>query len=377
MGQFIFIVVDPGQGMRNIVGTCLIPRPPHTQGVVWRLAERLCGFQSVAQLFPIPDTSQLPPAPALFPLGVTFSNVGIATYRVRGQWLWNADAWSPTIVNPFTTRLNVRQLWILMTAGNLQPFALAQAPPPFSRTIPRVMATAWIRLQQNSRFNFRGAWGSRASTWVGLSGDLTNFQGLLASYDWLLIELGVDMNPSISITMPSLQQASPTATNVYALLPQDEILGASARNLGMPEESAGANQISGLPLDRGSVVRGRRHGLLMGQSPAGNEVSRPDRMSGDAVGVSQPFVHSVASPLPFPAPTPIVGEGGIINPSLLGLYSALHLSLQGVQTPSTVEAIPSPVLPSRQRNMAEMNLVTNDTFWDIGARPSKKPRRAP
>ena len=203
---FSIIIVDPGQGMRNIVGTCMATRPPHTVPLHFQLTERICGFQSVAGLIPQPDTAQLPTPPALFPLGLGLNNQGWISYRVRGQWLWNTDAWSPIFGNVFEPPMITRRLLVLLSGG--VPQITAQLAY-FSRIIPRVMGPAWIQQPNGARWHFHGAWGARGSSiWLPVLGDMTNLQAVINRYDWVLIEL-MAIPAAQSPWTPGLQQARP------------------------------------------------------------------------------------------------------------------------------------------------------------------------
>ena len=202
-GSFTFMIVDPGRGMHNLIGTCMTPNPPHALPLFWQLRERLCGFDSISALLQRPDTSQLPASPAILPQRSPY-HPGSFSFQSSGQWLWNADAWSPIASAVFTRRKHTT-VWVLLTGATSQP-------APFSRTIPLAIGTAWFQpphgpqeLSQSPIY-LLGAWGARGSSWTGLTGDCTNMQSLLRRFDWILIKQG---NPSSAggTTAPASQQA--------------------------------------------------------------------------------------------------------------------------------------------------------------------------
>ena len=365
LGSFIFMVVDPGQGLRNIAGTCMTPRPPHAMGVVWHVAERLCGFQNVAQLYKAPDTSQLPPVPALFPIGVTFDRAGWSGYRVRGQWLWNADVWSPTVGNPFSHRMNVRRMWILMTAGTYHGIPID--PAPFSRTIPRAMSSAWIRQQHGPPIQFLGAWGSRTSTWFTLSGDLSNIQAYLQANDWILIELGAGANEPTTTTTISPEQTLATATEGSMLLQQGQTPVANSNDRDMLSGSAGSNRMINL-------------GLLVdrpGHAHAAEEETRPNTTLNEVVEASGSSIPSIVNMTPFPTTTLAIEEGGMANPSIFSPELGWYVPSPRIHATHMVGAQLRPPMPPQRTNMPQLNVATNDTTLNDDAQPPKRQRAGP
>ena len=201
LGQFNILIVDAGQGMRNLVGTCMSPTPAPGLPLLWQMKERFCGFPTVAALLRPPDVSQLPvPPPSLFPLGLALNVVNGVPYRVRGQWIWNTDTWSPIIGNALN-QAAPRAIWVLVAGGG--PGQAGPNPPPFSRTIPRVMGSAWFgRLNQPPR-RILGAWGAHGGNWMPLTGDLANLQPLIDSFHWLLVELESSNQAAADTAIPS------------------------------------------------------------------------------------------------------------------------------------------------------------------------------
>ena len=188
-GLFTVMIVDTGQGMRNLAGTCMSPNSSNALPLLWQMTERLCGFQTLAPLILPPDTSRLPAPPMPFPTGLNVNNPTWPQYRARGQWIRNANAWSPILGNALD-QPHARAMWILLTrVGPQRSFYVPR--PPFSGTVPRVLGAAWIHRQTDGlRLPIGAAWGAHAANWMPLTGDLSNLQLFIDSFDWLLIVLG-------------------------------------------------------------------------------------------------------------------------------------------------------------------------------------------
>ena len=189
-GQFTALIVDSGQGMRNLAGTCMSPNPSFVLPLHWQMKERLCGFQHLTPNLPPPDTSQLPAPPTLLPMSLTITTHNWPPFKARGQWIWNANVWSPILGNGLTQPLG-RTVWILLTGGGPQPNSNTHLRP-FSRTVPRIMGAAWIQQQNGGPpLRIRGAWGARAYNWVPLTGSLASVQLYINNFDWVLVETGI------------------------------------------------------------------------------------------------------------------------------------------------------------------------------------------
>ena len=206
-GQFTVMIVETGQGMRNLIGTCMSPSPARPLPLLWQMRERLCGFQYLAPFLIMPDRSYLPAPPAIFPTGLAIDSRAWPPYRVRGQWIWNANVWSPVLRNTLN-QAGASAAWILMTGGGPQSSGSVHMAP-FSRIIPQIMGATWIWQQTNHLpRQFYGAWGSHAFAWIPLIGDLTNVQHYINTYDWLLVVTG-DHDPGV--TMPAGQSQTRAA----------------------------------------------------------------------------------------------------------------------------------------------------------------------
>ena len=374
-GPFLLLVVDPGPGMRNIMGTCMHPRAPQNQNLLWRLAERLCGFQAVSAVWPAPDRSQLPLPPALFPIRVAFGGGGMINYRARGQWMWNGDVWSPSIGNPFTRRMQVRQMWLLITSG--VQHGVVWTPPAFSRTVPRVMAAAWARFANGVRIDFRGAWGSSGSNWVPLAGDISNIELGLQSWDWLLIEFGAptELDERASLTSLRQSRATPpqgliafpggadfsgsTTTTPTTTIPQRPEITVPYQYISIPGNPVPSTITSSTTQTTASV------GLLE-LADYGSNQSAP---GGSSMEEEQPAEFRSPGSIPRPDlaayeslgsdSTPGAGDDDYPSSSNLGLNAGFYLPFpQGLSGP-------------------ELNAWMDGALSSFHARPSKRPRPNP
>ena len=204
MGAFNIFVVDPGQGMCILAGTCMAPNPSRQTPLplLLELAGRYRGFQRVAASRLLqPVTTILPAPPALFHLGSTITTPNWPQYRIGGQWALNTDVWSPIFMGTALLTTHPRPVFILLTAVRSSP----GQPTPFSRNFPRPMGAAWFRVNGNL-IRVRGAWGARGSIWHPLTGDLTNLVSFVRIYEWVLVELG-ESNQAERSTLPDLRQA--------------------------------------------------------------------------------------------------------------------------------------------------------------------------
>ena len=237
-GQFTVMIVDTGQGMRNLAGTCMSSSSSQALPLLWQMKERLCGFQTLAPLLPPPDSSQLPAPPALFPMQLVASTSDWPPYKVRGQWVWNANVWSPILGNGLN-QPSTSAAWVLLTCGGPQRTSNVHATPIY-RTVPRIMGTAWFRQQTaNPPRRIRGAWGAQAYNWTPLTGDLTNVQLYIDNFDWVLVELD---NPGQAgaAAMPAPQ----ARISVPALRPPPQLFGQARA----PAPGPGQAQVAALVL---------------------------------------------------------------------------------------------------------------------------------
>ena len=369
LGAFVFLVVDPGEGLRNIQGTCMSPRPPYTMSLLGIVTERVCGFQHLALNAPMPDRTQLPPAPNPLPILVNFQGRGmVLPYRARGQWVWNADVWSPCLGNAFRVSRNVQSVWILVIGSS--PRAL------FSRTIPRAMGNTWVHVDNGARLNLLGAWGSRASTWMPLLGDISYLGRLLQNWDWILLELGgPDPSPvirgsqqapnatttsSTCATCSPGQAAEASAIDTQALGTADEeeaiaglleLAGAgSLQDQTVPESSAMTNQLGNLQLGQGTSAEAPLH-AVGGALDSGPILSQGPGLS----GFMSPSSTSLAT---FPIPLFAARSSFGPKASESSIDSELQSLIQANQATPTPDAQPPPDWPS------ELGPI----------RPSKRPR---
>ena len=399
LGPFVLLVVDPGPGMRNVLGTCMYPRPPQAQNVLWHLTERLCGFQTVSSLWPAPDRSQLPQAPAPFDIIVTFGSGGPVVYSARGQWIWNGDVWSPSVGNAFLRRVEVRHMWVLITQGFQHNIPLT--PPAFSRTVPRVMAAVWAQLPNGVRVSLRGAWGSHRGNWLPLAGDISNMQQRLQQWDWVLVEFG-SADPDQRATSTSSQQ--PSATSLLRLL-----MHPGETNLDGPTTATSTSTIPRQSRDTSlerfiSFQRYRMPSITSSRLPQrtlspgiqaagglsrsiGFDSNRPAQGSSSS-RMKEPSME-FRSPGSIPRPMPAAGgrvgldsafaagEDDYPSSSNLGLSPGFFLPLQGGHLTSTAnDPAASVFIPPHLRGTA-LNAWVNEVLGSIHARPSKRPRPNP
>ena len=390
-GAFVFLVVDPGNGMRNIQGTCMSPRPPHTMTLLGIVTERVCGFQHLALHAPMPDRTQLPPAPNPLPLVVNFSGRRmVLPYRAKGQWVWNADVWSPLLINAFRVNRSVRSTWILVIGDS--PNAL------FSRTVPRAMATAWVHVNNGVRRNLLGAWGSRASTWMPLSGDISYLGRLLPNWDWILLELeesaplptigGSQRAPNATTTSSSCTTCLPsktaeasasaaqtsgtadTADEEEAMAGLLELAGAvSYEDRTVPESSAVGNQAGSVQPDQGTSA-GKSGEMLVPMQAVGGALDSGS-MSSQAARLSGFMEPSLADLASFP--TPLFAIGNSIRPEApeSSLDPGLYSLFQANRATPTPNAQPPPGWPS------ELGPLMRERPKDTNTQPSKRPRPNP
>ena len=371
-GAFVFLVVDPGDGMRNIQGTCMSPRAPFSMTLLGTVTERVCGFQQLALHAPMPDRTQLPPAPNPLPMFVNFQGrLMLLPYRARGQWVWNADVWSPSLTNTFRVGLGIRRVWVLIIGNS--PRAL------FSRTVPRTMAAAWFNVDNGVRRNLLGAWGSRASTWVPLSGDISYLGRLLPSWDWILLEFG-ESTPSPAITGPRrAPNASTTSSSCSTCLqsPTAEASASAMQRFGTLDED---EAIAGLLDLAGATSHGDQ--TAPESSAMGNEGSSlqlqavggslgSDSMLSQAAVLSGFMEPSSADLATFP--TPLFAGGSNFRPdaSESSIDPRLYALFQASRATATPDAQPMPDWPS------ELSPLMSERPGDTDARPSKRPRPNP
>ena len=210
IGHLNLVVVNPGQGMCYLAGTCMAPNPARNRplSLIVEMAARYRGFQRVAASRLLqPVTTILPAPPVLFHLGSALTSPIWPQYRVAGQWVCNTDVWSPMILGNALLTAHIRPVFVLLTAGRVT----AAQPNPFSRNFPRSMGAAWFHVQNQIPIQVRGAWGARGSIWHPLTGDLTNIQLLVRTYEWVLVELG-DTDQAGPSTSPNLRQNLGVAT---------------------------------------------------------------------------------------------------------------------------------------------------------------------
>ena len=397
LGPFVFLVVDPGQGMRNVVGTCMHPRPPQNQNILWQLAERLCGFQAMSSFWPVPDRTQLPPSPALFSIAVTFGSGGTTPYRAGGQWVWNGDVWSPSIGNPFTRRLSVQQMWLLVTKDVQHRI---QTPPAFSRTIPRAMAAVWAHLPNGVQINYRGAWGSTRGSWVPLAGDISNIELRLQAWDWVLVEFGnaADLDERAALTSPQQPRATPphrllaspvganlggsTGTTTTAILQPPREIGPyrfiSFQGYRIPSTTTSrlAQTTSALE-EQAAVGLLELAGFRENQSaPAGSSSMEEP---------SAEFRSPGSIPRPMPAAgenmgldsAPAVGDDDYPTSSNLGLSPGFFLPFQAAHPSLTASPQPGSGLIPQHPSGSRLNAWMDEVPSGIQSRPSKRPRPNP
>ena len=211
-GPFNLFVVAPGAGSCMIAGTCMAPNPIRTQPLplLLELAGRYRGFDRVAASRLLqPATTLLPAPPALFHLGFSLTSPWWPQYRIGGQWVCNTDYWSPMIKSNALLTTHPTPVFILLAAFR----ATAGPPSSFSRNFPRPMASAWFRIHNANPILVRGAWGARGLLWYPISGDLTNVQLLVRTYEWVLVELGSSSQTGGPTSPGTRQQLASAAAN--------------------------------------------------------------------------------------------------------------------------------------------------------------------
>ena len=388
-GHFEIIVVSAGQGMQNLVGTCMSPTPTYGLPLLWRMKERLCGFPRVAALFRSPDTSQLPASPrSLFANGLALDVISGVPYRVRGQWVWNAETWSP-IIGDALTQPAARAIWVLMTGGGPQLFG--PTPPPFSRTIPRVMGAAWFQQQNQPPHRLSGAWGARGPTWVPLTGNLVALQALINDFDWLLVELEGSDPATDGGTIPTfgpLQFSAPHPTQVRPAIPPVPLWG-QGRPSGAQWRPFSPGSGQGQTFDQGLGL-GRSVNPGLGQGRTSNFQSR---ISSSGLGQGQRFVLGLGQ-----AQIPVVSnQMGTATIDRSQQINSVHRPRQSIG--STWAAASShggyessgsasgplvpmrnpaalPVFPMSVASVLFSQPQPRTTSEDYGTRPSKRPRPA-
>ena len=373
LGHFKIIVVDAGQGMQNLRGTCMSPTPSAGLPLLWQMKERFCGFRSVAALFPSPNTSQLPlPPSSLFPMGLVMDIAAWVPYRVRGQWVWNADTWSPIIGNALNQAAS-RAIWVLVAGGG--PRGSDPSLPPFSRTIPRVMGAAWFRQQNQPLRHVRGAWGARGATWIPLTGDLADLQSLINNFDWLLVEIGTANEGADDTVIPRfgpLQPSVPRSTQAQQPVPgsgQRPPFGFQGRTF-YPASQQGQTINPGSGRGRGqtfNLVPGQGQRQLFG--PGFGQ----GRIFNSQGGMSYSGLRQGQSFLPV---LPGIGQPRIsadTNQTAAASIDRLRAtaSVEGAQqSVGAVETAPE----ASSDNLSTSTLSDDDD--DDGTRPSKRPRPA-